>query len=121
MGVFGVAIMNSVTRFAFVAFAALTLPTQAQRSEIYKCENPDGGRPLYTSDKRDTVGFKCEVVSRTAKPSGDRSPSASTSSADIDPPIFTQGVLYHAQQQKSGKSPDTCSAVLRSFNGFAWP
>jgi hypothetical protein len=36
----------------------------AQASEIYKCQS-DGGRPLYTSDKRDTEGKKCEVVSRT--------------------------------------------------------
>lgn len=36
-------------------------------------------------------------------------------------PIFIDGVSYHAQQQKSGKSPDPCSAVLRSFNGFPWP
>lgn len=35
----------------------------AQTSEIYKCQS-DGGRPLYTSDKRDTEGKKCEVVSR---------------------------------------------------------
>jgi hypothetical protein len=32
-------------------------------TEIFKCV--DGtGRPLYTSDKRDTAGKKCEVVSR---------------------------------------------------------
>ena len=37
----------------------------AQVSEIYKCQG-EGGRPLYTSDKRDTEGKKCEVVSRTA-------------------------------------------------------
>ncbi len=36
----------------------------AQVSEIFKCQS-DGERPLYTSEKRDTVGKKCEVVSRT--------------------------------------------------------
>jgi hypothetical protein len=32
-------------------------------TEIFKCVDASG-RPLYTSDKRDTVGKKCEVVSR---------------------------------------------------------
>ena len=32
-------------------------------ADIYKCVD-DRGRPLYTSEKRDTVGKKCETVSR---------------------------------------------------------
>lgn len=36
---------------------------QAQVTEIYKCVEPNG-RPLYTSDKRETAGKKCELVSR---------------------------------------------------------
>ncbi len=36
-------------------------------------------------------------------------------------PIFMEGVGYHAQMQKDGSSPDSCSAVQRSFNGFPWP
>jgi len=36
-------------------------------------------------------------------------------------PIFMQGVQHHAQQQKAGKSPDSCSTVLRNFNSFPWP
>jgi hypothetical protein len=36
-------------------------------------------------------------------------------------PIFMAGLRYHAQQQKDGKSPDSCSAVLRSFKSFPWP
>src|SRR3990170_268818 len=35
----------------------------AQLTEIYKCYD-ENGRPLYTSDKRDTRGKKCELVSR---------------------------------------------------------
>lgn len=35
----------------------------AQVTEIYKCVELNG-RPLYTSDKRDTVGKRCELVSR---------------------------------------------------------
>jgi hypothetical protein len=34
-----------------------------QAAEIYKCVGPDG-RPLYTSEKRDTAGKKCKVISR---------------------------------------------------------
>lgn len=46
-----------------VALAPHAMPALGQGSEIFKCL--DGkGRPLYTSDKRDTVGKKCEVVSR---------------------------------------------------------
>ena len=35
----------------------------AQVTEIYKCLQPNG-RSLYTSDKRETTGRKCELVSR---------------------------------------------------------
>ena len=44
---------------------ALLLPAmaRAQVTEIYKCLD-SGGRPLYTSDKKDTAGKKCELVSR---------------------------------------------------------
>ena len=37
--------------------------SHAQVTEIYKCLDPSG-RPLYTSDKKDTNGKKCELVSR---------------------------------------------------------
>jgi hypothetical protein len=36
---------------------------RAQVTEIYKCVDANG-KPLYTSDKRDTSGRKCELVSR---------------------------------------------------------
>ena len=43
---------------------SLALGARAQQAtEIYKCTDPSG-RPLYTSDKRDTAGKKCELVSR---------------------------------------------------------
>ena len=42
---------------------AFVTPAAAQVTEIYKCVEPNG-RPLYTSDKRETVGKKCELVSR---------------------------------------------------------
>lgn len=40
-------------------------PLRAQVIEIYKCLDGNG-RPLYTSDRRDTAGKKCELVSREA-------------------------------------------------------
>ena len=55
-------------RHGFLLAAALSLGlaaglSAAQVTEIYKCTD-DRGRPLYTSDKRDTAGKKCELVSR---------------------------------------------------------
>ncbi len=38
-------------------------PALAQVTEIYKCYD-ENGRPLYTSDKRDTRNKKCDLVSR---------------------------------------------------------
>jgi hypothetical protein len=46
-----------------VLIGLLAAPAHAQVTEIYKCIDPSG-RPLYTSDKRDTTGKKCELVSR---------------------------------------------------------
>ena len=43
--------------------AVVAAPVHAQVTEIYKCLD-SGGRPLYTSDKKDTAGKKCELVSR---------------------------------------------------------
>ena len=43
--------------------AAGAAPVHAQVTEIYKCLD-SAGRPLYTSDKKDTAGKKCELVSR---------------------------------------------------------
>lgn len=48
-----------VPLFGFSAGYAL-----GQTSEIFKCQGANG-RSLYTSDKRDTEGKKCELVSRT--------------------------------------------------------
>jgi hypothetical protein len=42
---------------------SLALDARAQTTEIYKCTDASG-RPLYTSDKRDMSGKKCELVSR---------------------------------------------------------
>ena len=44
-------------------FATASLSAYGQVTEIYKCKDASG-RPLYTSDKKDTVGKKCDLVSR---------------------------------------------------------
>lgn len=36
-------------------------------------------------------------------------------------PIFMEGTRYHAEQQKLGKGPDSCSSVLRTFSSFPGP
>ena len=46
-----------------VSLGLASTPALAQVTEIYKCYDANG-RPLYTSDKRDTRGKKCELVSR---------------------------------------------------------
>lgn len=55
--------MRMVLVIAVLMFGFAAGSAHAQTSDIYKCQG-DGGRPLYTSDKRDTEGKKCEVVSR---------------------------------------------------------
>jgi hypothetical protein len=60
--------MGARRALIFVVFSvtaggvALTARGQ-QLTEIYKCADASG-RPLYTSDKKDTSGKKCELVSR---------------------------------------------------------
>ena len=55
--------MTLVRALIFVTFGTLPAVAAAQVTEIFKCVDPSG-RPLYTSDKRDTAGKKCELVSR---------------------------------------------------------
>lgn len=50
---------HSILLFALASGSCASL----QAAEIYKCIGPEG-RPLYTSEKRDTVGKKCKVISR---------------------------------------------------------
>ena len=56
--------MGVVRALIFVTFATAAATASAQLTEIYKCVDPQNGRPLYTSDKRETAGKKCELVSR---------------------------------------------------------
>ena len=56
--------MHLVRSLILVIFGTLSGAAVAQQvTEIYKCVDA-AGRPLYTSDKKDTAGKKCELVSR---------------------------------------------------------
>jgi len=55
--------MGALRPLIFVTFSTLAAAASAQVTEIYKCVEKNG-RPLYTSDKRETAGKKCELVSR---------------------------------------------------------
>jgi septal ring factor EnvC (AmiA/AmiB activator) len=77
--------MDARSALILVTFGTLSVSAPAQQvTEIYKCVD-EAGRPLYTSDKKDTSGRKCELVSRevnvspvpapAAKPAAKASPS----------------------------------------------
>jgi hypothetical protein len=55
--------MGVLRALILVTFGAAAAAAHGQVTEIYKCVEANG-RPLYTSDKRETVGRKCELVSR---------------------------------------------------------
>src|SRR5438034_899502 len=55
--------MHHPWALGWMVIGVLAAPAYAQVTEIYKCVDTTG-RPLYTSDKRDTAGKKCALVSR---------------------------------------------------------
>jgi hypothetical protein len=55
--------MHRPWALGWMVIGVLAAPAYAQVTEIYKCVDA-GGRPLYTSEKRDTAGKKCDLVSR---------------------------------------------------------
>ena len=55
--------MHRSWALGWMLIGVLAGSAHAQVTEIYKCLDP-AGRPLYTSDKRDTAGKKCDLVSR---------------------------------------------------------
>jgi septal ring factor EnvC (AmiA/AmiB activator) len=70
-----------------VTFSTLAASAGAQITEIYKCVDAKGNR-LYTSDKRETSGRKCELVSREVNvvPAQKQPPSAAPSSFPRESP-----------------------------------
>ncbi len=77
--------MGAVRALIFVTFGMTATAAMGQVTEIYKRIDPQNGRPLYTSDKRETAGKKCELVSReinvvpAQKPAPIPAPSARSS------------------------------------------
>jgi len=73
--------MGFLRPLIFVTFGTVAGFAYAQVTEIYKCIDPQNGRPLYTSDKRETAGKKCELVSREVNvvPAQKAPPSARSS------------------------------------------
>src|SRR5258708_16229906 len=55
--------MHRAWALGWMVIGVFAAPAHAQVTEIYKCVDTTG-RPLYTSDKRDTTGKKCDLVSR---------------------------------------------------------
>ncbi|MBV8030839.1 MAG: DUF4124 domain-containing protein [Betaproteobacteria bacterium] len=71
--------MDARRTLIFVTFTACAGSAAAQNvTEIYKCQDASG-RPLYTSDKRDTAGKKCELVSREVNVVPTQKPAAAGS------------------------------------------
>jgi len=35
--------------------------------------------------------------------------------------VMTEGMKYHAEQQRAGRSPDSCETVRREFGLVRWP
>ena len=35
--------------------------------------------------------------------------------------LFISGMQYHAKQQSTGNSPDTCEQIKKALNGMQWP
>jgi hypothetical protein len=59
-----------------VTFSGFALAAHAQNvTEIYKCTDPKG-RPLYTSDKKETSGKNCTLVSREVNVVSPQKPAA---------------------------------------------
>ena len=72
--------MGFLRALIFVTFALLAGAACAQVTEIYKCVEKNG-RPLYTSDKRETAGKKCELVTREVNMAPAQRPRASNPSS----------------------------------------
>ena len=68
--------MNARRALILVTFGTFAVGANAQQvTEIYKCTDASG-RPLYTSDKKDTAGKKCELVSREINVVAPQKPAA---------------------------------------------
>ena len=79
--------MGALRVLILVTFSTLAASAGAQVTEIYKCVDSKGNR-LYTSDKRETSGRKCELVSREVNvvPAQKQPPSSAPSAFPRETP-----------------------------------
>ncbi len=110
--------MNLIKPIAFAAvlFAVSPLAIAASQADIDKLTTY-----AVVLGRAVACGANVDDASRRVGRWMDRTFPPGFKDQQIYLPIFMEGMHYHAQQQKDGKSPDSCSAVLRSFNSFPWP
>jgi hypothetical protein len=107
----------------------LAAPARAQVTEIYKCIDPSG-RPLYTSEKRDTTGKKCELVSRQVnvapsqpprpaafprESANDRSSAMARQRAILEQELATESQLLDKARQDLAAQEATRSGDERNY------
>jgi DNA repair exonuclease SbcCD ATPase subunit len=98
--------MNRIgaTLFLGLGLVAGGLVHAQQVTEIWKCQD-ERGRPLYTSDKRETVGKKCEVVSREVNvvpaPSGAKPGAKSPSPPGFPKESVNERMAAKAKQRET--------------------
>ncbi len=76
------------------AFAATAVAQSQNVTEIWKCADASG-RPLYTSDRKDTAGKKCELVSREINVVAPQKPAS--------PPRSTGSLRESSEQRAAAK------------------
>jgi hypothetical protein len=110
--------VNLIKPIAFAAalFAASPLAIAASQADIDKLTTY-----AVVLGRAVACGANLDDASRRVGRWMDRTFPPGSKDQQIYLPIFMEGMRYHAQQQKDGKSPDSCSAVLRSFNSFPRP
>jgi len=93
--------MGVLRPLILVTFGTLALAANAQVTEIYKCVDAKGNR-LYTSDKRETSGRKCELVSREINvvPAQKQPPTAAPSSPSSFPRETPQARATAKERQR---------------------
>jgi hypothetical protein len=98
---------------AFAGILAAASPARAQITEIYKCIDK-AGRPLYTSDRKDMDGKKCDLVSREVNVVPAQRPSA-------PPPPKVSGFPKESSSERAsakGRQRDILEQELATEEGL---
>ena len=96
--------MGMLRALIFVTFGTFAGHAAAQVFEIYKCLDSNG-RPLYTNEKKDTAGTKCELVSREvtvvpAQPVPPRQPAAKAGPSSFPKETPTERATAKGRQRE---------------------